>query len=35
MAGAFTLGFGDYKVESPNIMLAISDLNLDTMKFLC
>jgi hypothetical protein len=33
--GAFTLGARDYSVESPNTMLAISDLNLVIMKFLC
>jgi hypothetical protein len=29
------IGVGDSKVEFPNIMLAISDLNLVTMKILC
>jgi hypothetical protein len=33
--GAFTLGVRDSRVESPNTMLAISDLNLVVMKILC
>ncbi len=33
--GAFTLGARDYSVESPNTTLAIEDLNLVIMKFLC
>jgi len=33
--GAFTFGAMDYSVESLNIMLAISDLNLFIMKIEC
>jgi len=32
---AFTLGVRDSRVESPNTMLAIYDLNLVAIKILC
>ncbi len=32
--GAFTLGVSDSRVQSPNTMLAIQDLNLVAMKIL-
>jgi hypothetical protein len=33
LKGAFTLGVRDSRVDSPNTMLAIWDLNLIAMKF--
>lgn len=35
LKGAFTLGVRDSRVNSPNTMLAIWDLNLVAMKILC